>query len=471
MAFPNPFDLQHHRSGPDGDLVEQFLSTYSKRPTRRSYRSDLQQFFGREPVTRQEAAQMQEENITGFLKERADSLKRTTLKRKLETLRSFFRWLAEQDVIEALPIGEELDTSDLVEQVLQDASGATDGKRTRQREEGATDTGQYGPEPLPGGLIPRELEPGSELELGRETAPRRDKSGSSSLRGGPSQDGEHEEKSGSGENESSPSETSSSQTSPSETPPSDTSPREEHPDEESTEAGPPVSDGAVSDAGSIEEGSARDRQPEEIPDEDSTGGASAGDDAGGTNSGGQSPPGPPQWAFSTGEAADVDLEAGERIALADLPAALRGALRRLEGPGRPEGLFLRCTDDLGIRIRYHQGQESARAEVTLEHRAFRRILRSGTLRTGEDPSEQAALRRAIVYLAGRDWMLPCGLYDHVGALPGPEDTEGPSSEEKPRWTQEGADNLVIQIFVAAKITGTLAEGFGLEKEEKVFLGR
>jgi hypothetical protein len=445
MAFPNPFDLRHQRSGPDGDLVEQFLSTYSKRPTRRSYRSDLQQFFDREPVTRQEAAQVQKEDILEFLNERADSVKRTTLKRKLETLRSFFRWLAEQDVIEALPIGEELDTSDLVEQVLQDASGATDGKRTRQREEGATDTGQYGPEPLPGGLIPRELEPGSELELVRETAPRRDKSGSSSLRGGPSQDGEHEEKSGSGENESSPSGTSSSQTSPSETPPSDTSPREEPPDEDSTEG--------------------------DLTGGDSTGGDSAGDDAGGTDSGEQSPPGPPQWAFSAGEAADVDLEAGERVALADLPAALRGALRRLEGPGGPEGLFLRCTDDLGIRIRYHQGQESARAEVTLEHRAFRRILRSGTLRTGEDPPEQAALRRAIVYLAGRDWMLPCGLYDHVGALPGPEDTEGPSSEEKPRWTQEGADNLVVQIFVAAKITGTLAEGFGLEKEEKVFLGR
>jgi hypothetical protein len=173
--------------------------------------------------------------------------------------------------------------------------------------------------------------------------------------------------------------------------------------------------------------------------------------------------------------AEVDLENGEHVALADLPAALRGALRELEGPGGPEGLFLRCTYDLGVRIRYHESRESARLEVTIEHRALRQILRNGTLQNGEDPSERPALRGALAQLAGRDWALPRGLYDHVGALSGPEEAKGssgkgPFSEEHPRWTQEGADDEMIQVYVAAKITGALAGGFGLEKDDKVFLG-
>jgi hypothetical protein len=232
MAFPNPFDLQHHRSGPDGDLVEQFLSTYGNRQTRRSYRSDLRQFLN-EGVTRRAASRIQEEDITEFLRGRAGSLKRKTLKRKLETLRSFFRWLGEQGVIEELPICENQSTGDLVEQVLQDASGATGGettggKRTRHLEGGSPGTGQDSPEPLPGGLIPRELEPGSEVDTGREavdqeneTAPRPDKSRSASSRGGPSQKAEHEEKPGSGQSESSQSESSPSETFPRETSPSE----------------------------------------------------------------------------------------------------------------------------------------------------------------------------------------------------------------------------------------------------------
>jgi hypothetical protein len=172
---------------------------------------------------------------------------------------------------------------------------------------------------------------------------------------------------------------------------------------------------------------------------------------------------------------EVDLEAGKHVALANLPAALRGALRRLEEPGGPDGLFLRCTEDLGVRIRYYQGQESTRLEVTIKHCALRGILQNGAIQTGDDSSEQAALREALAHLAARGWALPRRLYDHVGALLGPEEAKGPSgkgpfSEDHPEWTQEGADNQMGQALLATEITGALAEGFGLEKEEEVLLG-
>lgn len=451
MFYPNPFDLRHQRSGPNGDLVEQFLSTYGKRATRRSYRSDIQQFFGREPVTRQKAAQVRKEDILAFLKGRADSAKRTTLERKLEAIRSLFRWLDKQNVIEELPISEDHETGDVVEQVLQKSSDTRGGEAGGQREEGRRDTGQDASEPTPDGRASGPPRPGSEVDPGRETAgrenetaPRREESGSSPLRGGPSQDTGHEEQPGSAQSESPPSATSSS-----EAPPSDTSESEEVSDEDLTEGDTAGGDSAG---------------------KDSAGEESAGEKSGGTASDEESPPAPPQWAFSSGEVADVDLQDGEQVALADLPAALRGALRKLEVAGGPEGLFIRATYDLGVRIRYHQGQEPVRVEVTIEHRALRRILRDGTLRNADDPSEQAALREALAHLASRGWALPRGLYDHVGALPAPEEGEGPFSEKRPRWTQEGADDEMIQVYVAAKITGTLTEGFGLEKEHEVLLG-
>ena len=449
MPFPNPFDLRHHRSGPDGDLVERFVSTYGKPQTRRSYRSDIQQFFGQEPVTRQKAAQVRKEDILAFLKERADSAKRTTLERKLEAIRSLFRWLDKQNVTEELPISEDHKTGDLVEQVLQKSSDTRGGEGGGQREEGRSDTGQDASEP--GRRASEDLRSGSEVDPGRETAgrenetaPRREESDSSLLRGGPSPGGRTEEETGSGQSESPPSATSSS-----EAPPSDTSESEEVSDEDLTEG---------------------DFAGEDSAGRDSAGEDSAGEKSGGTESDEESLPAPPQWTFSAGEVADVDLEEGKRVALADLPDALRGALRKLEGPGGPEGLFLRATYDLGVRIRYHRDQEPVRVEVTIEQRALRRILRDGTHRGGNDSSEQAALREAIIYLADRDWALPRGLYGLIGALPDPEEAKGPFSEERPRWTQGDAGDEMVQIYIAAEITGTLTEGFGLKKDDKVFLG-
>lgn len=118
MPPANSFDLGIHRSGSEEDLVERFLATYNNRQTRRNYRTDLRQFFDEEGVTRQKASQVHEGDITDFLKERAGSLKRTTLERKIESVRSFFRWLAEQDLIEEPPIDKSVDTGDLARRIL-----------------------------------------------------------------------------------------------------------------------------------------------------------------------------------------------------------------------------------------------------------------------------------------------------------------------------------------------------------------
>jgi len=68
---------------------------------------------------------------------------------------------------------------------------------------------------------------------------------------------------------------------------------------------------------------------------------------------------------------------------------------------------------------------------------------------------------------------PGGDYDILIALHARKsaDSVRQFSEEHPEWTQEGADNQMGQALLATEITGALAEGFGLEKEEKVFLGR
>jgi len=120
MSSSNVSHSGAHRSGSGEDLVDRFLSTYDNRQTRRNYRTDLRQFFGEESVTRQKASRVREGDLTDVLKERAGSLKRTTLERKIESIRSFFRWLAEQDLIEETPLDTSVDTRDLIERVLEE---------------------------------------------------------------------------------------------------------------------------------------------------------------------------------------------------------------------------------------------------------------------------------------------------------------------------------------------------------------
>ena len=129
MPPPNASHSETDRSGSDGYLVERFLATYDNRQTRRNYRTDLRQFFGEDKLTPQEVSQVREGDITDVLKERAGSLKRTTLERKIESVRSFFRWLAEQDLIEEPPIDKSVDTGALARRILKEYS-AGEGPRS-----------------------------------------------------------------------------------------------------------------------------------------------------------------------------------------------------------------------------------------------------------------------------------------------------------------------------------------------------
>lgn len=417
MPIPNPFDLRHHRSGPDGDLVERFLATYENRQTRRNYRTDLRQFFDDEEVTRHQVRRVQEDDVNDFLQQRVDSLKRGTLERKLEVIRSFFRWLAEQNLIEELPIGESADTGDLIDSILEESSATTqeDGSSKRSFYETALpDEGS----PIEGGGLREKPDPGqdgspSSRSVSNEAPSRGERKGrkSSSVRSEDSDTG------------------SSGEDSP-----------------KVDSAGEPV----------VDRGSDGDRSSGKISADEAS--IDEGSDEG-------DPTSIPQWAFPSGNTTDIDLKRGENFALEDLPDALCGGLRKLEKVGGAEGLFLRCTDDLAMRIQYRQDLHSPLAEVTIEHRRLEKLgQRAGGL------SEAPALRQAILYLAGRGWALPRCLYDRVDALPDSADAEGSFSEGRPKWTQEKADNQMVRMALAGEVTGALAQGFGVEKNEDVFLG-
>lgn len=118
MGYPNPFDLRHFRPGAEGGLVEKFLSTYESRQTRRNYRTDLSQFFEGETVGLRQVEQVGREDLAQFLREKSSSLARSTLQRKLETLRSFFAWLRERGVLQEGPLGKDQATKDVLDQVL-----------------------------------------------------------------------------------------------------------------------------------------------------------------------------------------------------------------------------------------------------------------------------------------------------------------------------------------------------------------
>ena len=455
MGYPNPFDLRHQRPGLGGDLVKRFLATFGSRKTRRNYRTDLRQFFGEEEVTRPVASQVRKKDIVGFFRERTDSFKRTTVERKVEASRSFFRWLADQNVIEELPIREDLDTGDLVDRIFEEALETTKEKRADEKsadaenasrdEDGAGGRGQDDATRSIREPIPMEPEPGSVVGSGDEAA-----SGdgeSSSPRGRPSQDAGDEEPSGPGQNEL----TSSRTPAP-----------EDRSGGESSETGSANSDSTPSGDGPSEENPSQEFTPEEEPGGDrSSKEAPTREESTGEDPGGEDSPAIPDWAVPSGNAKEVDLRSGERVSLAELPDALCWALQAMENTDGVEGLFLRCTDDLAVRIRLAQNQGSALARATIKHRPLTRLAERG----GDLP-EKSALRQAITYLDGQGWALPKRLYEHADALPGPDDADGPFPQKRPTWRQENIDNLMVRSYLAAEITGTLSEGFGVEKDKE-----
>lgn len=449
MSFPNPFDLRHHRSGPDGDLVERFVSTYGKRQTRRNYRTDLRQFFGTEEVLRQEASRTQKGDFTEFLRKRVDSLKRTSLERKVETVRSFFRWVAEQDLIDELPIEEEVNTGDLIDQVLQEACKTTEGKghSPRAEEPEGEDEGDSGASRR--GPVPMELEPGNEVDFDPETDSDSEKS--SSLSGRPELREGAEDTPDSDHDDSSSSEASSSEEPQSSESSNDTF----------TGSDPDSAKKRLSKEKSVEDRDTRNKPVGEQATEEN----SADDDSTGENPDGEDQPSFPDWALAAGEAKEIDLRRGEHVALAELPDALSGALLQLRDLNGPDGLSLRCTSDLKVSIRPRRDEDSQIVEASIEHYVLQR-----TLRNGGDLSDEHLLRQAILYLHGLDWTLPRRAYDLIDGLPSPGDAEGPFSEERPRWRLEGPGGGFGHPILAALITSVLAEGFGIGKDEEVFVG-
>jgi len=437
MAHPNPFELRHHRPDSGGDLVKQFLSTYGSRKTRRNYRTDLRQFFEVEAVTRLKASQVGEEDITEFLRGRADSLKRATLKRKLETIRSFFRWSARQNMIGELPIREEPDTGDLVDQILEEVRETTEGEggsRTAEEPDGK-DEGDSGGSRV--GPVPMELEPGSQVILDRETDSGSEKS---SLPG--------------------------SQAEVTESPPSEVPSREEHRSGESSSDGSTGSDPDSDVEDPSKEDSMENQDTREEPiREGGTEENSTDNDSTGENSDGEDQPSIPDWALASGDAKEIDLHRGEKVALVKLPDALHGALPRLKNTSGPEGLFIRCTSDLKVQIRRHLGQNSQIIEAAIEHYVLQRILRNEG-----DLAERHVLRQAILYLHDLNWTLPPTVYGLIDTLPDHDDADGSFSEKCPRWRREATGDGLGDAFLAAQITGVLAEGFGIEKHKEVFVG-
>ncbi len=455
MAAPNPFDLRHHRPGPDGDLVEQFLSTFGSRLTRRNYRTDLRQFLDGEEVTRQQVSHVGEEDIVEFLRGKADSLKRSTLKRKLETIRSFFRWLVRQDVLGEGPIQKEVETGDLIDQVVgenQKTAGGDRGDEKESRsEEGASGQSVSGPS-LATHRSGREEDPfASETDSdgGSARDNRSDSSSSGRLyRSGTPVSSQPTESHSSTSDGDAGQEDRFEEGGYEETEAEAESPPEDEPTRgRSTDEG--ASGGGASDPTPVN------TPPTDTPSPDTTSVEK--------RSGGEDSTGPPQWAYEPGEPLTVDLRRGEHFSIADLPKALRGALRKISSPDGANGFVIRCTRDLKILVQSHQDQESLTVQVRVKHRALRRAIRNQG-----DLSDEPGLRRAVGYLAGRDWVLPRAIHASMSADSG--EAEGPFSEEGPIWSQESADNQMIRVYIATEVTGVLTEGFNLEKDERVFLG-
>ena len=97
----SPAETREDDPGGDGDLVEEFLATYDRLRTRKSYRHDLRAFFGSGPVEREEAASVGPEAAVRFLKEVASEKGRSAARRRRAALRSFYEWLQKEGPMEA----------------------------------------------------------------------------------------------------------------------------------------------------------------------------------------------------------------------------------------------------------------------------------------------------------------------------------------------------------------------------------
>lgn len=78
------------------DLIKEFLSTYDRLRTRKSYGHDLRDFFGKEKVSSAEAKAVSGERVARYLQEVGREKGKSALKRRRAAIRSFYKWAGKQ---------------------------------------------------------------------------------------------------------------------------------------------------------------------------------------------------------------------------------------------------------------------------------------------------------------------------------------------------------------------------------------
>lgn len=438
MPCPNPFDLRHQRPGPTGDLVEKFLSGYESRLTRQGYRSDLTQVFGEEGATRAKVAQVQEEDVVEHLRD-ASSLARATLERRVEALKSFFRWLLAQGLIEERPIGKSQQTTDLVDRALQETGGDADPEDDAEQEGDADPEGDTNEESASDG----------NGESGRTH--RNERSDKKSARHTSISNASQQPNEGGGHRQDQSRNTGAGSDSK-----SDSLSRAG-----ASDGGAGDSDGGDSPSSSEnfqsrrksegkDKSEAEDGAREEDPESD-------GD-----------PFGIPRWA-SEGAGKDVGtlhLDAGEHVPLGRLPSVLHSALSEIADSEKlfdPTRLSLRYDHSLSVQICFYE--ERGLIEIRIQNDVLYQIIE------GDAASipHSAIPYRALVYLNVRGWALPSELYDQLALLSGSARLESPPSEDCPIWTLESAHQPAGWLQVSREITGAFANGFQIGRDEELYV--
>lgn len=91
------------------DLVPLFLLRYDRANTRRSYRRDLENFFGSDVVTLEMAREATFPHVNAFIQQlEADGKSPATIRRHGVTLRTFFAWLVALNLIDQNPADRHL---------------------------------------------------------------------------------------------------------------------------------------------------------------------------------------------------------------------------------------------------------------------------------------------------------------------------------------------------------------------------
>lgn len=102
---------QVERREDDGevDLLATYLRRFDAGQTRRAYRNDIEQLFGREVLTASDVQQISFMHLNRHIDALDDEgLKATTIQRKVSAIRGFYKWLKALEVVERNPADREL---------------------------------------------------------------------------------------------------------------------------------------------------------------------------------------------------------------------------------------------------------------------------------------------------------------------------------------------------------------------------